>query len=227
MALQLRIQIKGITKPPVWRRLLIPDTFTFRQLHFAIQLAFDWGCCHLYQFQKQAYNQGWRISEPDDDDFLITRDTILEGETNVLQFIKQHNLQRFIYVYDFGDSWEHEIMVEDINSDEILLPVCLDGKGKTPPEDCGGCWGYEMLKEMKSSKRKTPEERERLELAFSDWDVLSDEQLSDDGLTNDDAKPDKYGWQVFSINEFNLKHINRDLKDFKQYEQDMSNMWQY
>ena len=227
MALQLRIQIKGITRPPVWRRLLIPDTFTFRQLHFAIQLAFDWGCCHLYQFQKQAYDCDWRISEPDEEDSFFERAIIPASETNVLQFIQKYGLQKFIYMYDFGDSWGHEIKVEDINDDNIPSPICLDGKGKTPPEDCGGSWGYEMLKDMKSNKRKTPEERERLEWAFSDWDLYYDEDFNENGSLKENAKPDKYGWQVFSINEFNLKHINRDLKDFKQYEQDMSDMWQY
>ena len=56
-------------------------------------------------------------------------------------------LEKFVYVYDFGDSWVHDITVENIDQDDELdCPICLAGKGACPPEDCGGAWGYEDLK---------------------------------------------------------------------------------
>ena len=90
MAIQLKIQIKGITKPPVWRRLLIPDSFDFRQLHYAIQLASDWGNEHLYQFQKQAYSGGWCISEPEEDGGMgfFSCESMPAKKINVRKFIE-------------------------------------------------------------------------------------------------------------------------------------------
>jgi hypothetical protein len=57
---------------------------------------------------------------------------------------------RLLYTYDFGDGWEHEIILEDIihNDPAVTSPACLEGSGACPPEDCGGAWGYAALKEI-------------------------------------------------------------------------------
>lgn len=68
MTYQFKIQIKGITKPPVWRRILVPDSITFQQLHFVIQEAFGWENAHLYSFSDKAYGGSFYISEPDEMD---------------------------------------------------------------------------------------------------------------------------------------------------------------
>ena len=68
MTYQFKIQIKGITKPPVWRRVLVPDTFTFQQFHFLIQEVFGWENVHLYSFSEEVYGGSFRISEPDEMD---------------------------------------------------------------------------------------------------------------------------------------------------------------
>lgn len=148
MTIQFKIQIRDIKKPPVWRRIVIPGNFTFHDLHNTIQSAFGWWDEHLYQFQRHPFDGGWTVKEPDDEDDNWGERPEDARETNVLYFIQHMGLEKIVYVYDFGDSWVHDITVEKINHDANLdHPVCLAGKGACPPEDCGGPWGYEELKE--------------------------------------------------------------------------------
>ena len=148
MTIQFKIQIRDIKKPPVWRRIVIPGNFTFHDLHNTIQSAFGWWDEHLYQFQRHPFDGGWTVKEPDDEDDNWGERPEDARETNVLTFIQHMGLEKFVYVYDFGDSWVHDITVEQIDHDANLdHPVCLAGKGACPPEDCGGPWGYEELKE--------------------------------------------------------------------------------
>jgi len=148
MAIQFKIQIRDIKKPPVWRRIVIPGNFTFHDLHNTIQSAFGWWDEHLYQFQRHPFDGGWTVKEPDDEDDNWGERPEDARETNVLTFIQHMGLEKFVYVYDFGDSWVHDITVEQIDHDtDLNHPVCLAGKGACPPEDCGGPWGYEELKE--------------------------------------------------------------------------------
>ena len=147
MAIQLKIQIRGIKKPPVWRRIEIPGNFSFHDLHNTIQAAFGWWNEHLYQFQRHPFDGGWTVKEPDEENDPWGEEPEDSRETNVLDFIQHMGLEKFVYVYDFGDSWVHDITVENIDQDDELdYPICLAGKGACPPEDCGGTWGYEELK---------------------------------------------------------------------------------
>lgn len=154
MKLTFRIQLRGITKPPVWRKMEIPGNFTFDDFHKAIQMAFGWENCHLYQFQRNAYDGGWSIALPSEEaGFGFDPDSIDARATLVGDFIKEQGLKKFVYVYDFGDDWIHDIMLEEMDeSTNQLLPFCLEGKGACPPEDCGGIPGYEHLKMLLSTK---------------------------------------------------------------------------
>lgn len=147
---QLNITIKNIS-PPIWRRILIPGNATFRELHEAIQLALGWGDGHLHSFatKKRAgmYIEGeitdlrtfeagapWEEKPAD------------ERKVRLKQRLSKHG-QRIAYTYDFGDSWEHEILLEKIVEPEkgIEYPICTGGKRACPPEDCGGLGGYDRL----------------------------------------------------------------------------------
>ena len=148
MTIQFKIQIRDIKKPPVWRRIVIPGNFTFHDLHNTIQSAFGWWDEHLYQFQRHPFDGGWTVKEPDGEDNTWGERPKDARETDVATFIQHMGLEKFVYVYDFGDSWVHDITVEQIDHDADLdHPVCLAGKGACPPEDCGGPWGYEELME--------------------------------------------------------------------------------
>ena len=202
MAIQLKIQIKNITKPPVWRRLLIPDSFNFRQLHYAIQIAFDWTTSHLYQFQKQAYDSGWCIGEPSPDDEILFFDTpTTPAQTvNVRRFLEKNHLDKFVYVYDFGDDWIHQITLEELTDEVLELPRCLAGKGCPPPEDCGGPYGFEELKLFLEKHDRSEEEAGRLE-----WFGLIDEE----------------GNIEFDARHFDLDEINMQFCDFNALAKEM------
>ncbi len=171
MALQLSIQLKGIEKPTIWRRLLVPETFTFRQLHRAIQVAFGWENRHLYQFQLQAYNSPWCVREPSDMDGMFDEELLFADKTNVLDFLESRDLNQIEYVYDFGDDWIHEIRLEERTNALMSVARCLDGEGMAPPEDCGGIGGYAHLKSLLAKKRKTKDDLAQIEWFLGDASI--------------------------------------------------------
>ena len=154
--LQLKIQLRNITKPPVWRRVLIPSDITFHELHYIIQAAFGWYNEHLYKFQHRPYDRDWTVEVPEEgEDFPGMMGMFGFGpeqkdarETKVGPFLRSRFLDKFVYIYDFGDDWVHDITIEEVSSNQnLLFPRCIDGKGACPPEDCGGPWGYQAMKD--------------------------------------------------------------------------------
>jgi len=157
--IQLKITLQG-TKPPIWRRVLVDKTTTFEKLHHIIQIAMGWTNSHLYEF----YINGYRIAEPNeefDDDF---GEKSVDDSTVTLDSIITYTKVKFEYTYDFGDSWEHQIVVEKFLPYNIhtKYPTCIDGKLSCPPEDCGGIPGFYNLLDIISNKRH-PERKEMLE----------------------------------------------------------------
>lgn len=166
MTLTFKIQIRNIKTPPVWRRIEIPATMTFEELHHTIQQAFGWEGYHLYQFQKQAYDGGWSIKSPDEleqDSLAYWGEQLDASKTGVGDFLNSRQLNKFVYVYDFGDDWIHDITLEYTDMAAMLpYPVCLRAKGACPPEDCGGPWGYEGIKELFRESPRSSEAKEYL-----------------------------------------------------------------
>ena len=167
MTLTFKIQIRGIKKPPVWRRIEIPVNLTFEEFHQTIQRAFGWENYHLYQFQRQAYDAGWSIKSSDDieqEPFGFRERAIDAGKTLVGEFLDTRQLNKFVYIYDFGDDWIHDITLEKTDESSTLAhPVCHDAKGACPPEDCGGPWGYEHIKELFREAPRGSESKEYLD----------------------------------------------------------------
>ncbi|MBL7111168.1 MAG: plasmid pRiA4b ORF-3 family protein [Bacteroidales bacterium] len=161
-AYQIQIALKG-SKPKIWRRVLIPSGMLLSDLHYVIQIVMGWTNTHLHEF----IHNGISYSEPDDE-MLDGLDA--EDSTSVKVFdLLEREKDSLIYEYDFGDSWEHQIILEKVlpATGGIQLPVCLDGKMNCPPEDSGGVWGYaEMLEILKQPERDEYEE-------YIDW--LGDE----------------------------------------------------
>ena len=136
---QLKITLKGC-HPTTWRRVLVRADSTLKQLHWIIQFSMGWLNSHLHSFNIHAIEYGERISEWGFDD-----DQLRDEETVKLNKIISKKGFKFSYLYDFGDSWEHEILVEDLleANPEIDYPICIEGKHHCPPEDCGGVWGFQ------------------------------------------------------------------------------------
>jgi Plasmid pRiA4b ORF-3-like protein/Domain of unknown function (DUF1841) len=135
--IQLKVTLRG-AKPPIWRRLRLPASTTLAQLHQVIQVAFGWEDAHLHAFEVG----GRRYSRPD---FELWDEADDEGKAR-LHDLASHPGERLRYTYDFGDSWEHDVLVEDIlPSDGPTDAVCIAGRRAGPPEDCGGVWGHAEL----------------------------------------------------------------------------------
>ncbi len=140
---QLKVTIKGI-RPPVWRRLQVPGEATLADLHDVIQTAFGWENAHLHQFVIGGDFFG--VSDP----MGGMWDESMEDERRVsLRDAVGLRRKKFVYEYDFGDGWIHDILVEKVLAPEagVAYPRCLAGKRAGPPEDCGGPWGYAALLE--------------------------------------------------------------------------------
>ena len=137
---QVKIRLLGVSKPPVWRRLLIPPGIQLDHFHEVVQLATGWSNYHMHVFSTESGEYG--VVDPE----LGFLD---ERETTLSQLLSEPG-DRIHYTYDFGDNWEHEIMLEDVleADPEQLCPVCIAGKGACPPEDCGSVWGYARLREV-------------------------------------------------------------------------------
>jgi hypothetical protein len=134
---QLRISLAGV-RPSVWRRVLVPGGYTLDRLHRVVQHAMGWQDCHLHCFEIG----GTQYGVPDPDDGLLLRD---ELDTRLDAVVGKGS--RFHYTYDFGDWWEHDLVVEDVltaDPDE-RYPTCLDGEWAGPPEGVGGPAGYRLL----------------------------------------------------------------------------------
>ena len=141
---QLKVTLKE-SKPPIWRRFQVPGDVTLHRLHLILQDVMGWMNSHLYRFEIGGVEYG----EPDPDYAGFGIDMRNANRTKLNQVVPNEKM-RFIYEYDFGDSWEHRILVEKILPAEpgAKYPVCLAGKRACPPEDCGGIWGYEDLLEI-------------------------------------------------------------------------------
>jgi Plasmid pRiA4b ORF-3-like protein len=137
--IQLRIVLRDV-HPVVWRRLLVPGGIRLARLHDVFQAAMGWTDSHLHNFQVGDAMFGTRL-----DDY--PPEELDEKSVTVIGAIKDH--KRFVYEYDFGDSWEHDVVVEGVTTTTLGLKfaVCVDGQNACPPEDCGGSGGYELMLE--------------------------------------------------------------------------------
>lgn len=165
---QFKITLQGI-KPPVWRRIQVPPTYTFWDLHVAIQDVMGWSDYHLHEFEIMNPSTGLKVNIglPDDE---FGRKVLVGWNQKIADYFSIEN-PRADYVYDFGDNWEHKITLEKIlpREENVDYPVCIKGKRACPPEDVGGIGGYEDFIEI--IKNPDHEEyEEMLEWAGGEFD---------------------------------------------------------
>ena len=139
MIYQLKIELKDL-QPEIWRRIQVNSDTSLNELHHIIQISMGWTNSHLYSFIIDSVE--FTVKEYDDDDVKYAD-------------AWKYNLEKlkidspFEYLYDFGDYWEHRIIVEEkIESKRLLNPICLEGEGRCPPEDVGGTHGFELFLEI-------------------------------------------------------------------------------
>ena len=156
---QLKIVLREI-EPPIWRILQIKGNASLGKLHDYLQAAMGWKDCHLHEFKigdkrfrdkHQMYEDKFEPDMSDERKYTLKK-LLKEGDS-------------FEYEYDFGDGWDHNILVEKIipAKEEIYYPICVYGERACPPEDCGGTSGYEELLEVLNDPKH--EEHEH----YSEW----------------------------------------------------------
>jgi Plasmid pRiA4b ORF-3-like protein len=159
---QIKVTLKG-SRPPIWRRIRVLSDTTLAQLHGILQCVMGWEDAHLYQFVVSGIMYG--------DPRLLGELDAEDARTVPLATLGLHEKVKFLYEYDFGDSWEHELLVEKIlpRDEGKRYPVCLTGKRACPPEDCGGIWGYaSFLAAIRDPEH--PEHDEMLEWVGGEFD---------------------------------------------------------
>jgi hypothetical protein len=141
---QLKVTLR-YTKPPIWRRLLVPAGLTLEVLHDVLQLAMGWTDSHLHEFRVGQKRYGM----PDPEDQLMGLPPVGNERRAHLFMVLGKARAKATYTYDFGDCWEHAIVVEEVLPPEarVEYPICVGGKRQCPPEDCGGIPGYYNLLE--------------------------------------------------------------------------------
>jgi len=161
---QFRITLIGI-EPPIWRRIQVPEIYTFWELHSAIQDVMGWEDYHLHEFEIKDPKTGEevRIGIPHPDFAARRIRMVHERKAKIRRWFTEKN-KRAVYVYDFGDNWRHEIILEGIFPREkgTKYPLCIAGERACPPEDCGGVSGYyELLEAIRNPLH--PRHRELIE----------------------------------------------------------------
>ena len=155
-AYQLKISLMN-SEPAIWRRLLVPGSVRLSVLHAIIQEVMGWTNSHLHEFKMgdTSYSDpefGLQEDDPDvEDEFKVRLSEAAPREGDW-----------FLYMYDFGDGWEHKILVERILPPvpkQAKTAVCLAGARACPPEDCGGIYGYmDFLEAIRDPNHERHEE---------------------------------------------------------------------
>ena len=151
--LQIKVTLLG-TKPPIWRRVLVPPDLTLGQLHTVLQIAMGWQGGHLHDFRIGKASYGSL-------EFAEGADDTIDEQTARLSDVLGRPRAKALYTYDFGDGWEHSVVVEKILALEpdVSYPACTGGALQCPPEDCGGIPGfYDLLDAVSDPKHERHEE---------------------------------------------------------------------
>ena len=137
---QFRIELRG-AQPPIWRRIQVEDC-SLESLHLAIQGAMGWQLSHLYEFEVRG--QRYTFVPPVDDGWDTDDESEDATSVRISELLPANQRLQLRYLYDFGDSWEHVVKLEQVLSTTpgTKYPLCLAGARACPPEDCGGIHGY-------------------------------------------------------------------------------------
>lgn len=156
MAYELKVTLQGV-RPPVWRRVKVRSDMTLEDLHRVLQVVMGWSDSHMHAFRPGAGGRGLgRVSAPP-----VERHQ--ERRTRLGDVLRKPR-DRMVYEYDFGDSWEHDVLLEKVADHPAgaRYPWVLAGARACPPEDVGGVGGYaRFLQAMRDPRH--PEHEELME----------------------------------------------------------------
>lgn len=146
---QIKVNLRG-SKPNIWRRILIPSDMLLSEFHYVLQATMGWTNSHLHQF---IYDGEYYTKKLPDE--MMMDDFGIDYENMKVSDFLSHEKDKMIYEYDFGDGWQHNVLLEKILEPDPkqFYPVCIKGKMNCPPEDCGGLWGYDNMLEILSDPK--------------------------------------------------------------------------
>ena len=188
---QLRVYLREIS-PTIWRRLLLRSDSTITDLHYTLQIAMGWTDFHLHQFVIRGKRYG--VSRIGSIGFADDSDQVRLSDFR----FRWH--ERFLYEYDFGDLWQHEIRLEETHplNPKKTYPCCIGGAKQAPQEDCGGPWDFLALE----SHYSLPYMAERL------WEII------------EEGRRDEY-WEELhefkywlTMNKFDRRAVNKRLMQY-------------
>ncbi len=181
----LRIDLAD-THPPIWRRIESNSDLTLDKFHRVIQTAFEWDDRHLHEFARVGPGR-----QPKVERFLMPY-MIEEGDVGIAEAtvrlgdVLTRPNDMLMYMYDFGDSWEHRICLKTVEgaSPEFPRVACTAGERAAPPEDCGGVWGHQFMVEAGLDPKHPDhqEAAERIEWMFGDNATFDPEQFDLDRI---------------------------------------------
>ena len=156
----IRIKLKD-TSFPIRRRIELDPNITLAEFHEIIQIVMGWYDAHLHQFYANEISYEPKVIEDVD---ISERMPFVPTELTKLKDIL-NSTKRFSYEYDFGDGWDHEIVLNRYIEAKkgVRYPICVAAKGLCPPEDVGGVGGYENLIEQAKSGSNSEEFLEEIE----------------------------------------------------------------
>lgn len=143
MSHKLRIILEG-SEPKIYRTVIVPEKFTFDDLHYVIQCVMNWDDSHMYQFNTGKPYHSDVIKLVDEEDYFFgssSRHKEYDSEKTYISDFFNGLTKKMTYTYDFGDDWTHIITVLKKSEEEVLYPKCVKGENSAPIEDCGGIWG--------------------------------------------------------------------------------------
>ena len=180
---QIKVTLRDL-EPPIWRRVLVRSDMTLKGLHNVLQVVMDWEGYHMHEFAIGKR----RIGVPDKENFYEVEN---EGRIKLYQIVSRPRC-KFYYIYDLGDNWEHELLVEKILpvDEGAFYPICIAGERAAPPEDCGGLWGYTEILDRLQERQTQPAESEA-------------------AIEGDEETP---WWAGLDSEAFDLDKINRRLQ---------------
>lgn len=160
---QLKVTLLD-SRPPIWRRFQVQSAVTLGRMHNMLQVVMGWTDSHMHGFRvPQPGQRGARRR------FLPIEDAD-EKSTRLADLLRRPK-DRIVYEYDFGDGWEHEIVLEEVvpHSEGVRYPIVLSGRGACPPDDVGGIPGYyHFLEAIKDPKH--PDHEDMVEWGGADFD---------------------------------------------------------
>jgi Plasmid pRiA4b ORF-3-like protein/LexA DNA binding domain len=171
---QLKVTLRH-SEPAIWRRFVVPAELPLVYLHDTFQIAFGWDNSHLHGFYQGRVSYGPIASDEDNEDaddmFSFAGDFERDEAVVPLTELLHKPKDKFHYLYDFGDSWYHDVVLEKLipNEEAAAQILCTDGKRAAPVDDCGGMGGFEYLIEAHANPKHTDHKR-ALEWLEEDFD---------------------------------------------------------